>query len=402
MMIAYRQALDLILAATKQLPQEHLPLTSAQHRIVAESLVAPYDSPPFDQSLMDGFAVRSADTRAATPEAPVRLPIGRTLTAGDALHQSVPAGQAIRIMTGACMPSGVNAIIKVEESETEDGELVIRRPLAQGMYVQRRGAEIRRRRVVVRQGERLTPQGIGTALSLGINTAAVVRCPRVALVAPGDELLPPGAPLEPGKKWCSNLYALALRTRDIGAVPINLGIVPDTLSALTERLERGLEADVVVILGASGRGDHDFATEAMREVGAELLFRGVATSPGRTIAVARHQHRLIFGLPGSPWATFVGFEVFVWPALRVMLGQRSKLPLKQTARLTSAVQLRRGVTHFIPVRLQSGVEGLRATPLRTFIALAQVDTPHLGFIVAPPHRRILASGTPVQVQSLIS
>ncbi|MCZ6873431.1 MAG: molybdopterin molybdotransferase MoeA [bacterium] len=402
MMIAYRQALDLILAATERLPQEHLPLTSAQHRIVAEALVAPYDSPPFDQSLMDGFAVRSAATRSATPEAPVRLPIGRTLTAGDALHQSVAPGQAIRIMTGAPMPAGVNAIIKVEDSETEDGELVIRYPIAQGMYVQRRGAEIRRRTVVLRQGERLTPQGIGTALSLGIDMAAVVKCPRVALVAPGDELLPPGAPLEPGKKWCSNLYALALRARDVGAIPINLGIVPDTLAALTEQLERGLEADIIIILGGSGRGDHDFAIQAMRAVGAELLFRGVATSPGRTITVSRHQHRLIFALPGSPWAAFVGFEVFVWPALRAMLGQRSKLPLKQTARLTSAVQVQRGVTHFIPVRLQADVDGLRATPLTTFIALAQVDTPHLGFIVVSPHRCVLASATQVRVQPLIS
>jgi molybdenum cofactor synthesis domain-containing protein len=398
MMIAYRQALDLILSMSHCLPPERLALTSAQRRIVAQDLIAPYDSPPFDQSLMDGFAVRSADTRLATLDDPVRLLIGQTLTAGAAWQASVAPRQAIRIMTGAAMPGGVNAIIKLEDSETQDGELIIRQPVARGTYVQRRGAEIRRRTVVVRQGEALTPQGIGTALALGIDTAAVVQRPQVALVAPGDELLPPGAPFEPGKKWCSNLYALALRAREIGVVPIDLGIVPDTLAALTACLERSLEADVVIILGASGRGDHDFATQAMQEAGATLLFRGVATSPGRTVAVARHRHRLIFGLPGSPWAALVGFEVFIRPALRAMLGQRVKLPLQQTARLTAAVQVRRGFTHFIPVHLQAGVDGLHATPLTSFIALSQVDTPHLGLLVVPAHRRTLLPGTRVQVQ----
>lgn len=401
-MIAYRQALDLILAMSHRLSPEHLPLTSAQRRILAQELIAPYDSPPFDQSLMDGFAVRSADTRHATPDAPVQLTIGQTLTAGADWQPTVASGQAIRIMTGASMPGGVNAIIKVEDSETQDGKLIIRQPVARGTYVQRRGAEVRRRTMLLRQGERLTPQGIGTALALGVDTAAVVQRPQVALVAPGDELLPPGAPFEPGKKWCSNLYALALRTREVGAAPINLGIIPDTLDALTASLEQGLEADVVVILGASGRGDHDFAAQAMREVGATLLFRGVATSPGRTVAVARHQHRLIFALPGSPWATLVGFEVFIRPALRAMLGQRAKLPLPQPARLTAAVQVRRGLTHFIPVQLQAGADGLHATPLTSFVALAQVDTPHLGLLVVPPHRRMLAPGTRVQVQPFTS
>lgn len=397
-MIDYRQALDLITGLCHRLPPERLALTAAVHRIVAHDLIAPYDAPPFAQSLMDGFAVRSADTRRATPDNPVRLAIGPTLTAGAAWQRSVAPGQAIRIMTGAALPSGVNTIIKVEDGETQDGRLIIRHPVVRGTYVQRRGAEIRQHTVVVRQGDRLTPQGIGTALALGIDTAAVVQCPRVALVAPGDELLPPGAPFEPGKKWCSNLYALALRAQEIGAEAINLGIVPDTLEALTACLERGLEADVVVVLGASGRGDHDFATQAMQRVGATLLFRGVASSPGRTVTVARHQHRLIFGLPGSPWATLVGFEAFIRPALRAMLGQRARLPLQQTARLTATLQVRRGLTHFIPVHLQAGVEGLHATPLASFVALAQVDTPHLGLLVVPPHRRRLASGTRVKVQ----
>ena len=401
-MIAYRQALDLILRIASRLPGERLPLTVAQHRIVADDLMAPYDSPPFDQSLMDGYAVRSADTRTAAPDHPVRLPVGSTLTAGDALHESVMPRQAIRIMTGAPIPPGVNAIIKVEDSETEAGVLIIRQPIPRGRHVQRRGEEIRRRTVIVRAGERLTPQRIAIALSLGIDTVEVVRCPRVAFVAPGDELLPPGAPLQPGKKWCSNLYGLELRAREVGVIPVNLGIVPDTLAALSERLEAGLESDVVVVLGASGRGEHDFAARAMDEIGANTLFHGVATSPGRTVLVAHHQHRLIFGLPGSPWATFIGFEVFVWPALRAMLGQHPKLPPMREARLTDAVEVRRGVTHFLPARLQSELDGLRATPLTTSLALAQVDTQHLGLIIVPPHRRAFVPGARVRVQSLMS
>ena len=138
---------------------------------------------------------------------------------------------------------------------------------------------------------------------------------------------------------------------------VNLGIVPDTLASLSTQLRRGLETDVVVILGASGRGDHDFAARAMAAIGAEMLFRGVATSPGRSVTVARCGQTLIIGLPGSPWAAFVGFEVFVWPALRALLGQRPALPERQTATLATPLQARPGITSFVPARLQPRTTG---------------------------------------------
>jgi molybdenum cofactor synthesis domain-containing protein len=382
------------------LPAEQLPLAAAHHRILATALVAPHDLPPFDQSLVDGYALRSADTRAATPDSPVRLPVGQTLTAGETLPQSVPPRQVLRIMTGASMPRGVDAVIKIEDGEIEAGRLVVRHPIPRGMYVQRRGTEVRCRTVVLHAGARLTPQRIGTALSLGIDTAEVVRRPRVAFVAPGDELLPPGAPLQPGKKWCSNLYALELRAQEVGCHSVNLGIVPDTLEALTARLRQGLEEDIIVILGASGRGEHDFATRAMTEVGAEILFRGVATSPGRSVTVARCRRTLLFGLPGSPWAAFVGFEVFVGPALRALRGQRPILSPTQEAVLTTAVHLRRGVTHFLPARLQPCADGWQATPVSTLLALARAESQGLGLLVVPPHRRSLPQGARVRVRML--
>jgi molybdopterin biosynthesis enzyme len=401
-MLHYRRALGIILSAIRPLTAEHLPLATANDRILAANLIAPHDMPPFAQSRMDGFALRHTDTQAARPNSPVRLPIDTTLTAGEILHSSVPPRQVIRIMTGASMPRGVNTVVKMEESTVEAGELVIHQPLPEGVYVQRRGAEIRRGTIILRAGERLTPQRIGTALSLGIDAVEVVRRPRLAFVAPGDELLPPGTPLQPGKKWCSNLYALRLRAQELGCASINLGIVPDTLEALTERLVQGLDGDAVVILGASGRGDHDFATRAMREVGAEILFRGVATSPGRSITVARHQHTLLFCLPGTPWAAFVGFEGFIWPALRALLGQRPALPPAQEAILTTTVQVHRGVTHFLPASLQMCASGWQATPLATLLALTRAEPGALGLIIVPPHRRFLPQGTRVRVQALTS
>jgi molybdopterin molybdotransferase len=338
-MISYRQALDMILSTARPLPGERLPLTTALRRVLATTLLATHDMPPFDQSLMDGYALCSADTRTARPETPVRLPLSQTLTAGDVLRQAVPPRQALRIMTGAPMPQGVNTVIKR---------------------------------------------------------------PRVALVAPGDELLPPGTPLQPGKKWCSNLYALELRAQEVGGHSVNLGIVPDTLDALVERLTRGLEGEVMVVLGASGRGDHDFTTRAMHAVGAEILFRGVATSPGRHITVARHQHTLVFGLPGSPWAAFIGFEIFVRPTLRALLGQRPVLAPTRHAVLTTAVRVRRGVTHFLPARLQPGADGWQATPLATLLAVARVEPQTLGLIIVPPSRRSLCRGARVRVQALTS
>ena len=399
-MIHYRQALDIILSVCTPLASECIALTAACGRILATPIVAAHDVPPFTQSLVDGYALRSTDTHGATRENPVRLRISQTLTAGDVLQQPLLPQQAIRIMTGAPLPRGVQTVLKLEESEVDHDVLVVRRALAPGIAIQRRGAELRRRTVVLRAGERLTPQRIGTALSLGSSTVEVTRRPRVAFVAPGNELLPPGAPWQPGKKWCSNLYALELRAQELGNTSVNLGIVPDTLAALVARLRDGLMADVIVILGASGRGERDFAVRALTELGADMLFRGVATSPGRTVTVARHQHTLVFCLPGSPWAAFVGFEVFVWPALRALLGQRPTLPPVYEAMLTVPVQGQRGTTHFVPARLQPRSTGWHATPLAGLLALARAESAPLGLIIVPPSRRRLRQGARVRVQGL--
>ncbi len=399
-MISYQQALEMILRVIQPLASERLPLTAAYGRVVATSLVAPYAMPPFDQSLVDGYALRSSDTRTATPAQPVRLALGQTLTAGEHLEQPLGPRQAIRIMTGAPVPRGANTIVKMEESEVETGVLVMRQPLPHGLYVQRCGAEIRRHTVILRQGERLTPQRIGVALALGMDSVEVIRRPRVALVAPGDELLPPGAPWQPGKKWCSNVYALDIRAQELGCVSVNLGIVPDTLASLSTQLRRGLETDIIVILGASGRGDHDFAARAMAAIGAEMLFRGVATSPGRSVTVARCAQTLIVGLPGSPWAAYVGFEAFVWPALRVMLHQRPARPVLQTATLATPLQVRPGVTYFVPARLQPCTKGWLALPVENLLRLARAESHPLGLIIVPPHRRCLQARSRVRVQPI--
>jgi molybdenum cofactor synthesis domain-containing protein len=399
-MISYQDALERMLKVVQPLTSERLPLTAAYGRIVATPLVAPHAMPPFAQSLVDGYALRSSDTRTATTAQPVRLTLGPTLTAGESLEQPLGPLQAIRIMTGAPVPPGANTIVKMEESKVEAGALIMRQPLPRGLYVQRCGAEIRRGTVVLRQGEHLLPQRIGVALSLGLDSVDVIRRPRVALVAPGDELLPPGAAWQPGKKWCSNIYALDIRVQELGCTSLNLGIVPDTLTSLSTQLRYGLETDVVVILGASGRGDHDFAARAMEAIGAEMLFRGVATSPGRSITVARCGQTLIVGLPGSPWAAFVGFEVFVWPVLRAMLGQRPALPMRQSAILATPLQIRPGVTSFVPARLQPRAAEWLALPLENMLALARAESRPVGFIIVPPHRRCLPAGSRVRLQLL--
>ena len=399
-MVSYQDALERMLKGIQPLASERLPLTTAYGRIVATPLVAPHAMPPFDQSLVDGYALRSSDTRTATPLQPVRLTLGQTLTAGAYREQPLGARQAIRIMTGAPMPPGANTVVKMEESEVEAEALVIRQPLPRGLYVQRCGAEIRQRTVVLRQGERLTPQRLGVAVALGLDSVDVIRRPRVALIAPGDELLPPGAAWQPGKKWCSNIYALDIRVQELGCTSLNLGIVPDTLESLSTQLRRGLETDVVVILGASGRGDHDFAARAMAAIGAEIVFRGVATSPGRSVTVARCAQTLIVGLPGSPWAAFVGFEVFVWPALRAMLGQRPALPVRQLATLTTPLQARPGVTSFVPARLQPRTTGWLALPIENLLELARAESHPVGLIVVPPHRRSLPAGSRVRLQPI--
>jgi molybdenum cofactor synthesis domain-containing protein len=301
-------------------------------------------------------------------------------------------------MTGAPMPPGVDAVIRREDAVIEDNALILGEPLQRGQFVQRQGAEVRPSTVLCKAGERLTPQRIGLALALGLSEAEVIRRPRVALVAPGDELLPPGTPLQPGKKWCSNLYALDARVGELGYESHNLGIVPDTAEALARALQQGLAGDVVVILGASGQGVHDYASQAMTDVGASLLFRGVTIAPGRSTAVARHQQTLIFGLPGSPWATFVTFEMLVRPALEAMLAQPS--PRTISAVLRTEVSMRPGETHFVPVRLQPGQPYPEAVPLRDLLAVARTATGALGMLATPENRRHWPVGRRVQVLPL--
>ena len=399
-MLSYTQAVQTILSNLPQpLQTERLALTEAAQRILSRALTAPHDMPPFDQSLMDGYALRSRDTRDASPERPARLTLGATLTAGKYLAQPLQPRQAVRIMTGAPMPPGADSVVKMEESEVAGNELVVRQPLGRWVNVQRCGDEIRRHTVVLPRGERLTPQRIGTALALGLAEVDVIRRPRLALVAPGDELLPPGAALQPAKKWCSNLYALELRAQELGCASVNLGIVPDTLDSLAAALRRGLENDVVVILGASGRGQHDFAARAMTAIGADILFRGVAANPGRGVTVARHRQTLIVGLPGSPWGAFVGFETFVRPAIRKLLGQPS-IPRGITATVGRAVRVRPGATHFFPCRLQPDAEGWQATLLDNLLDLSRADSQPLGLLVVPPHRRLLRAGSRARIQPL--
>ena len=313
-----------------------------------------------------------------------------TVTAGETWSDAVTSGQAIRIMTGAMIPDGADAVVRLEDGEADDHVLVLRHRLRRGQYIQRRGDEIQSDTVICRAGQRLTPQRIGIALALGLETADVVTSPQVALVAPGDELLPPGASLEPGKKWCSNLYALDVRVQELGGASTNLGIVPDTPGALMTALEQGLSSDIVVILGASGQGDHDYASRAMSGVGAQWLFRGVAMAPGRSVAVAKSDKTLIFGLPGSPWAAFVTFDVLVRPVLHAMLGRHAERPVP--AVLTTDVRVRRGMTHFIPVRRQPTASGWSATPLRDLLSVSQVESEQLGWLHVPPHRRQLLQG----------
>lgn len=397
-MLSYQLALEQVRQAVTPLASERVALPAALGRILAADLLAPHPMPPFDQSLMDGYAARSRDTRTATAAQPVRLPLGPTLTAGETLQQPVAPRQAIRIMTGAPMPPGVDAVIRLEDAEIQDNILVVEQPLRRGQFIQRQGAEVRPSALLSRVGDRLTPQRIGMALALGLAEAEVTRPPRVAFVAPGDELLPPGAPLQPGKKWCSNLYALDSRARELGYESHNLGIVPDTAEALTAALQQGLTGDAVVILGASGQGVHDYAGRAMTDVGANLMFRGVAIAPGRSTAVAQHQQTLIFGLPGSPWATFITFEMLVRPALDAMLGRSPTRP--EAVILTSDIHVRRGTTHLVPVRLQPGRPHREAAPLRDLLAVAQAEAGSLGMLMTPSNRRRLPMGTRVRVMPL--
>ena len=350
-LLSVESALHTILAAIHPLDVERVPLTDALGRVLRENVIASRDLPPWDNSAMDGYAVVAADLHAASPSDPVALRVVEEIPAGRMPVEKVVPGTAARIMTGAPMPAGADAVVMVEDTTTEGERVVVRTSVDRGESVRPRGQDMRAGTVVAPSGHRARAAEIGMLASLGMGMVTVGRRPRVGILATGDELADLGEPERPDRIFNTNSYAVAAQVGEAGGAPVLLGIAHDTPDDLRRALRALDGLDALVVCGGVSVGKYDFVKDVLAELGMILDFWRVAMKPGSPMAFGRVGDRPAFGLPGNPVSAMVTFEVFVRPALLSLAGAAELDRPVVAAELTEPISKPRGKTHFVRGRL---------------------------------------------------
>ena len=362
-MLSVAEALERVLTGVAVLGAESVPLGEALGRVLAEPVVAGREIPPWDNSSMDGYALRAADTETASQEHPVTLPVVGEVAAGRVAAREIGPGQACRILTGAPLPPGSDSVVPQEEVSRDGGHVSLRRPVQRGAYVRPRGEDIRSGDRILEAGSVLRPAALGVLAALGHARVSVCRRPTVGRALHGDELVDPGSPLGPGQIPDSNTYSLCGLVVEAGAIPLSLGIARDRREELVERFRRGLEANVLVSSAGVSVGDRDFVREAVKALGARLDFWKVNMRPGKPLTFGRIGECLFFGLPGNPVSSMVTFELFVRPVLRRLGGHRALGRPRIRARALEPIDNPGSRPGYLRVRLESrnGTLGARPT-----------------------------------------
>jgi molybdopterin molybdotransferase len=402
-MVEYEEALARVVDVLPPPPTERVPLAQAHGRILAERIIATTDLPPFDNSSMDGYAVRAADIAGAGAETPVRLRLAGRVAAGEFLPGMLTAGHCVRLFTGSPLPQGANAVVMQEDTQPDAADLNYVRILDAAKpfeNVRLQGEDVRCGAALGEAGEVLTAGRLSLLAASGVAEVTVGRQPVVGLIATGSELREPGEALGPGQIYESNRYGLAPLIRRAGGVPRLFPLVKDVLAVTRAELERALaECDVVVTSGGVSVGEMDLLKAAFEQAGGEVNFWRVAMRPGRPFVHGRRAGKYWFGLPGNPVSAMVTFLLLVHPALRRWQGAaETRLPAHWAA-LAEPLVNPGGRRHFHRVRIDTEGKahsaGTQASHLLSSLASAN------GLVDVPPNCT-LAAGTTVRVITLDS
>jgi molybdopterin molybdotransferase len=385
-MLGLQEALARILAAVPSPAGEEVALGEAAGRVAAEGLAAPLDLPLFDNSSMDGYAVRAADVAAACLEAPASLRLCGRIVAGESPAQEVRPGACARLFTGSPMPPGADAVVMQEDTRvvpTEPGVVLVLESVKAGENVRRRGEDVKRGATVVEAGDRLSAGRISLLAAMGRARVLVGRRPVAGLLAAGSELREPGQPLAPGQIYESNRSALAALVRGAGAVPRVFPLVPDTPDATRSALAEALaQCDAVVSTGGVSVGELDFIKDALAELGGAVEFWRVAIKPGRPFVFGRWRKKLLFGLPGNPVSALVTFLLLARPALLRWQGAGEIALPAQPGLLAEPLANPGPRPHFMRVRVDGAGQvycaGLQASHALSSLAAAN------GLVEVPP------------------
>lgn len=394
-MIPVKQAVDIVLNESTRLPGETVPLTDATGLVLAEEVRSDVEMPPFDKSAMDGYAVVSDDTQ----NGPGDLEVVGVIPAGQQPEFTITSGQAAKIMTGAPLPDGADAVLQVERTELlSDGKVKLLESVVPGQNVARRGEIMKGGDKVLAQGTFISPAVVGMLAAVGRAEVPVYRRPTVGVMVTGSELVEITRTPGPAQIRDSNGYALTSQIRDAGATARYLGMAPDKLAALTEMVKRGLRNDVLLVSGGVSMGDLDLVEEVLARLEVEIFFDKVNIKPGKPLVFGRRGRTLAFGLPGNPVSASTCFEVFVKPAVRKMMGFRHLHNPRVPARLEEdfPVTSKREIFHPAYTVLRDGV--FRTVPVwwrgsADILAFARSNS----FLVIPSGSAGLSAGDGVEV-----
>ena len=395
-MPSFEQARATILEHVTVLGAESATVLGCVGRVLAADLTAPWDMPRWANSAMDGYAVHAADCPA-----PAGLRLTGFIPAGGGAPEPLARGTAAKILTGAPMPAGADAVVPVENAEEREGAVLCQGPVRAGANVRRCGEDFRAGEPLLRAGTVIGPAEVCVLASFSRVTIPVVRRARVAILSSGDELVEPGQPLAPGKIYDANGLGIAAAVSQVGGEPVLLGIARDDPASMRKLLAEGLLADALVTTAGVSAGDRDFTREVLQDLSVQQVFWKVDIKPGRPTAFAMHGPRPVFSLPGNPVSALLMFEQFVRPALLKMMGHAELLRPVARALLQDDYRKKPGRVDLVRVRLArregtllAWVAGNQETGiLKTSL---QAD----GIAVIPADRGPVAAGAPVEVQLL--
>jgi molybdopterin molybdotransferase len=400
-LVTVEQAREAVLADLRPLGAEPVELRAALGRVIAQAATVPADIPPFDNSAMDGYAVRAADAADAGPHAPVELELVGESRAGHPAPPRLGSGQAVAISTGAAVPRGADSVIRLEDTRPRNGRVALLSAPRSGLNIRRAGEDLRSGDVVVEPGTVIGPAELGVLSSLGDPTVVCRRRPRVSLVITGDELKPPGRPLSEGRIYDTNSYSVAALARLAGAELTAVERVPDRPKAIKAALGRSLGGEIVVACGGVSIGPHDYVRGALTELGVRERFWGVALKPGKpTWFGVREDEGLVFGLPGNPVSAMITFLLLVRPALLALAGASADRP-RTTAALDETYMKEAGRAHAVRCRLRLGADGWHLRPTKdqaSHVLSSMLGADCLALI--PTDAEILVAGSRVEIELL--
>lgn len=346
--ISPEAACDIILRGITPLGSEMITATEGYGRILSADIVSDVNTPPFDNSAMDGYALKASSTAGASKSNPVTLSVAGEVQAGGAVFNGgLPDGKAIRIMTGAPVPVEADAVIQVEDTAEDNNAVSIFREVYAGENIRCAGEDIALGATVLRAGDRLNSADVGLLASLNRKTIQVFRRPRVGVISTGDEISDIGDDLKPGQIRNSNAYTLQSEIRKYSAIPHYIGIARDNIADTKEKFLKAAEYDVIISTGGVSMGKYDYVAEVMKDIGIEILIHSISMKPGKPCIFGKLGNKLFFGLPGNPVSTMISFIEFVRPALLRLMGATVINKPVVRAVLDEEIKKKQGRTHFI-------------------------------------------------------